>query len=117
MKKTSLLLICILFFRTAFPQVSIDHVEPPCWWAGMKTNPLQLMIHGKNISKLKPSFDYKGVSLKSVTGSGNDYLFVDLSIGSFAKPGTITINFKANEKDSALISYKYELKARLILRI
>jgi len=112
MKKTSLLLICILFFRTAFTQVTIDHVEPPCWWTGMKTNPLQLMIHGKNISKLKPSFDYKGVSLKGVTGSGNDYLFVDLSIGNFAKPGTITINFKANEKDSALISYKYELKAR-----
>jgi len=112
MKKTALLLFCILFFRTAFPQVTIDHVEPPSWWTGMKNNSLQLMIHGKDIGKLKPSFDYKGVSLKSVKSSGDDYLFVDLSIGNFAKPGTITINFKANEKDSALISYKYELKAR-----
>jgi glycosidase len=110
MKKIPLLIICFLFIRTAFPQVSIDHVEPPCWWTGMKDNSLQLMIHGKDIGKTKPSFDYKGVSLKGSTSTGNDYLFVDLSVGSFAKPGTITIAFK--EKDSVLITYKYELKAR-----
>ena len=112
MKKTSLLFLCFLFFRTAFPQVTIDHVEPPCWWAGMKNNSLQLMIHGKDIGITKAFLDYKGVKVKSTTSSGNDYLFVDLSVTNSAKPGTITINFKQNEKDSALISYQYELKSR-----
>ena len=112
MKKTSLLILCFLFFRTAFPQITIDHVEPPCWWAGMKNNSLQLMIHGKDIGITKAFLDYKGVKVKSTTSSGNDYLFVDLSVTNSAKPGTITINFKQNEKDSALISYQYELKAR-----
>ena len=112
MKKTSLLILCFLFFRTAFPQITIDHVEPPCWWAGMKNNSLQLMIHGKDIGITKAFLDYKGVKVKSTTSSGNDYLFVDLSVTNSAKPGTITINFKQNEKDSALISYQYELKSR-----
>ena len=112
MKKTSLLFLCFLFFRTAFPQVTIDHVEPPCWWAGMKSNSLQLMIHGKDIGITKAFLDYKGVKVKSSASSGNDYLFVDLSVTNSAKPGTITINFKQNEKDSALISYQYELKSR-----
>ena len=111
MKKLSLLLICLLFFRTAFPQVSIDHVEPPCWWAGMKNNSLQLMIHGKDIGKTKASLEYNGVKVKNSTSTGADYLFVDLTIGNSAKPGMITIDFK--EKDSVLATYKYELKARL----
>lgn len=110
MKKNTLILICIFCLKTAFAQVSIDHVEPPCWWAGMKNNSLQLMIHGKDIGKTKAALEYKGVSVKGVTSAGNDYLFVDLNIGNAAKPGTINIAFK--EKDSTLTTYKYELKAR-----
>ena len=110
MKKITLALLCILIFRTAFPQVSIDHVEPPFWWADMKNNGLQLMIHGKDIGKTKAFFEYKGVKLKSSNSTGDNYLFVDLSITNSADPGTITLQFK--EKDSVLITYKYELKAR-----
>jgi glycosidase len=112
MKKTTLLLFCILFFRTAFPQVTIDHMEPPNWWADMKNNSLQLMIHGTDIGKTKAFLEYKGVKVKGSTSTGKDYLFVDLSISNTAKPGILAIDFKQNEKDSALISYKYELKAR-----
>ena len=110
MKKNTLILICIFCLKTAFAQVSIDHVEPPCWWTDMKNNSLQLMIHGKDIGKTKAALEYKGVSVKGVTSTGNDYLFVDLNIGNTAKPGTINIAFK--EKDSTLTTYKYELKAR-----
>ena len=110
MKKNTLIFICIFCLKTAFAQVSIDHVEPPCWWTGMKNNSLQLMIHGKDIGKTKAALEYKGVSVKEVTSAGNDYLFVDLNIGNTAKPGTINIAFK--QKDSTLTTYKYELKAR-----
>lgn len=110
MKRNTLIFICIFCLKTAFAQVTIDHVEPPCWWTGMKNNSLQLMIHGKDIGKTKAALEYKGVSVKSVTSAGNDYLFVDLNIGNTAKPGTVSIAFK--QKDSTLTTYKYELKAR-----
>jgi neopullulanase len=110
MKRNTLIFICIFCLKTAFAQVTIDHVEPPCWWTGMKNNSLQLMIHGKDIGKTKAALEYKGVSVKGVTSAGNDYLFVDLNIGNTAKPGTINIEFK--DKDNTLTSYKYELKAR-----
>lgn len=112
MKKIPLFIICLFILRAAFPQVAIDHVEPPNWWVNMKNNSLQLLVHGKDIGKTKAYLDYKGIKVKSSTSTGKDYLFVDLSITNITKPGTITINFKENEKDSALISYKYELKAR-----
>jgi len=110
MKKIPLLIICFLFFRTVFSQVLIDHVEPPFWWAGMKDNSLQLMIHGKDIGKTKAFLEYKGVKIKNSTSTGADYLFVDLEVGNSAKPGMISIDFK--EKDSVLLNYKYELKER-----
>lgn len=110
MKKFPLLLICILFFRTAFPQVSIVHVEPPFWWADMRNNSLQLLVHGENIGKTKATIEYNGVKVKDAVSTGNNYLFIDLSVSNSAKPGTLNIQFK--EKDSVLITYKYELKAR-----
>jgi len=112
MKKIPLLVICLFLLRTAFPQVSIDHVEPPSWWTGMKNNSLQLLIHGKDIGKTKAFLEYKGVKVKNSSSTGADYLFVDLEVGNSTKPGTITINFKENEKDSALLTYRYELNAR-----
>ena len=111
MKHTTLVLIGILLLKTAFTQVTIDHVEPPCWWAGMKNNSLQLMIHGNNIGKTKPSLEYNGVKIKDVANAGDDYLFVDLVIGNSAKPGFFTISFK--EKELEVASSQYELKARL----
>ena len=111
MKNISLLFISILVFRTAFAQVSIDHMEPPFWWTGMKNNTLQLMVHGKDIGKTKAVIEYNGVKVKNSVSTGDDYLFVDLVIGNSAKPGMVSIDFM--EKETVLINYKYELKARL----
>ena len=111
MKHTTLVLIGILLLKTAFTQVTIDHVEPPNWWTGMKSNSLQLMIHGNDIGKTKPSLEYAGVKIKDVANAGDDYLFIDLAISNSAKPGSFTISFK--EKDVEVASRKYELKARL----
>ncbi|MEI6059129.1 MAG: glycoside hydrolase family 13 protein [Bacteroidota bacterium] len=110
MKRISLLVICLLLVVSGFPQVTIDHVEPPNWWAGMKGNSLQLMIHGKDIGKTRASLEYSGAKIKSSTAAGSDYLFVDLSVSNLAKPGIMNIAFR--EKESVSISIKYELKAR-----
>lgn len=110
MKTFSLFLISVLLSGLALAQVEIERVEPPSWWTGMKNNSLQLLVHGKNIGKTKAAVEYSGVKVKASNSTGDNYLFVDLSIANNAKPGTLTIQFK--EKDSVLTTFKYELKAR-----
>ncbi|MDP4217463.1 MAG: alpha-amylase family glycosyl hydrolase [Bacteroidota bacterium] len=68
-------------------------VYPTNWWVGMKNPALQLMIHGRNIGRdTAVRFSYPGVQLVRVTRLENpNYLFLDLLIGSGAKPGTVNM--------------------------
>ena len=50
----SLLFIVTLLSADSNKSYKIDHLEPPFWWTGTADNTLQLMVHGKNISKLEP---------------------------------------------------------------
>jgi len=88
----------------------IERVEPLSWWTGMKT-PLQLLIGGANIS----SFDVKieggdGVSVNKITKADSpNYLFVDVTISSSAKPGTYYLVF-SNGSES--FKYPYQIASR-----
>ena len=86
MKHILALFISILVFQANAQ--NLDRVEPPNWWAGMKSTNLQLMIHGENISKTDVSLAYPGVSLEAVTKVENpNYLFVDLKLSEDVLPG------------------------------
>jgi len=90
---------------------NLNRVEPPNWWAGMKSTDLQLMIHGEDISKAEISLDYPGVSLEAVTKVENpNYLFVDLKLTEDVMPGKFDIHFKVGKKEVA--TYSYELWER-----
>jgi neopullulanase len=65
--------ILLIFFITSFsfPQSpSINKIEPPDWWIGMKWNKLQLMIYGEELSgisvtsKIKELLWIKSITLK-----------------------------------------------------
>ena len=61
--------ILIFFFITLFSQsfaYNLEKIEPPFWWAGFKSDELQLMIHGKNISSLKPEIEGSGIIIEKV---------------------------------------------------
>ena len=89
----------------------IDHLEPPFWWTDMAENKLQLMVHGKNISKLEPQLSYPGVEIKQVHRLDNpNYLFIDLHLSEITKPGNFNIYFI--ESDQRMVSYSYELLKR-----
>lgn len=90
--------------------VEIAHVEPLSWWVGMKC-PLQLMINGPAISDYDVAVEGgRGVRVSAETRAESpDYLFVDLSISSDAKPGTYWLVFTRGE-DS--FKYAYEIAAR-----
>lgn len=90
----------------------IERVEPPFWWVGMENTELQLMIYGKDISKLSPNLKYDGVTIKRKEVSENpNYLFIYLEIEPQALPGKIQIDL-TNEKGIILEKLNYDLFKR-----
>ncbi|MEO9802905.1 MAG: glycoside hydrolase family 13 protein [Reichenbachiella sp.] len=91
--------------------IELNKVEPPNWWVGMEDSSLQLLVYGKNISLTKPSIDYYGVEIKSVTTlESANYLFVDLEISPDTKPGSFDLNFSKRNKQ--ILTYKYHLNIK-----
>ena len=105
--------ILISFFITLFSQsfaYNLEKIEPPFWWAGFKSDELQLMIHGKNISSLKPEIEGSGIIIEKVHKVDSpNYLFLDLKLNNNV-PQTFEIQFFY--KDEKVLSNNYELKKR-----
>ncbi|NVO21207.1 MAG: glycoside hydrolase family 13 protein [Bacteroidetes bacterium] len=110
MKKYLIISFLIIYYSNTYAQVTIDHVEPPNWWIGMKNKTVQLMIHGNNIGRTDPSVSTKGVKIKKSHKAGSDYLFLDLQISGDLKPCTVQLSF--NDDRKPLATWNYELKAR-----
>ena len=90
---------------------TIERIDPPNWWTGMKNPGLQLLVYGKNISETNANFTYEGVELKQTQRvESPNYLFLDLIVSDKAKPGKIHIEFKKDNQ--VMVSYDYELKRR-----
>ncbi len=108
-KKIFFLVFLSVFSFTVCAQVL--RIEPPTWWAGMSSNFLQLMIHGKNISNLEVSISYPGVTIASIHRPANEnYLFIDLEISPEARPGVFDIYFK--KAGNTIDKYSYTLQER-----
>jgi neopullulanase len=94
--------------------IEIQHLEPAFWWVGMKNPELQLIVHGKDISKSQVAINYAGVRIKEKTVVENpNYLFLTLVIAADAKAGTFPIVFTNGTKSS---TYTYELKNKSIAK-
>ena len=88
---------------------------PTNWWVGMKWNKIQIMVHGDKVAdhfpmiKMGPSGVKlaAGVYLTKINRVENpNYVFLDLTINTDAKPGKFSFPFL---KD---INLQYELKSR-----
>lgn len=71
-------------------------VEPPNWWAGHSvghgTNPVHLLIRGRNLTGAKAVAGKPGVSLSKIKiNAAGTYLFANLVISQTAKPGPYPI--------------------------
>lgn len=90
---------------------NITKVEPPNWYVGFVDTELQLLVYGEAISDLKPTVDYPGVTLRSVTTTTNpNYLFLNLEVSPQARAGTMPLVFRAD--DGMTIKRDYVLEAR-----
>lgn len=92
-------------------RISVDRIDPPHWWTGMKQTSLQLQVYGHDIKNATFTSDYPGVKLDSVVrldGSPN-WQYVYLSITPDAKPGKMRLQWT---NGSRKVSRDYELKER-----
>ncbi|MCR5133251.1 MAG: glycoside hydrolase family 13 protein [Bacteroidales bacterium] len=96
-------------WNVTVPESRIAHVEPPCWWVGMKTD-LQLMVHGEGISGWDVSIEGSGLKVTKVQKAESpNYLFIDISVGRNVKPGTYDLVF-TNDRQS--FRWPYTILAR-----
>ncbi len=109
--KSIFIVLAILLPMTLLSQkAEVKRIDPPFWWSGMKSNSLQLMVYGNNISVTQPKISDTSVFLKQVISvESPNYLFLDLDISS-AKAGVFNIDFFNGKKK--VISIVYQLKSR-----
>ena len=88
----------------------IEHAEPLSWWVGMHT-PLQLMVHGKDISACEVAVaEGRGVKVTGTHKADNpDFLFVDIEISPRAEAGTYHLVFTRGDES---FKYAYEIGRR-----
>jgi glycosidase len=103
-------LLCVLLLSSSVLASPIERVEPPNWWIGMKSDKLQLMVHGTGIADYTPELNYTGVRIEAVTAVPNrNYLFIDLVIGRDTRPGRLDLVFKHGDTS---FTFPYQLQAR-----
>jgi glycosidase len=111
MYKNILILVAFLLLFSGKVDAQILQVEPPNWWAGMKSNKLQLLIRGPEIQKYKVDINYPGIEVKYVNFLSNkNYFAIDLELSEDVKPGKFDIQLLMNNEIKH--SYTYELKSR-----
>jgi glycosidase len=91
-----LIALSLVSFSQKKSSTSIDRVEPPNWWIGMKWNKVQVLIHSTDpeFSKQPVTVNYPGVTLGKVNVLDNPkYLALDLVIDPSAQPGNVVITF------------------------
>ncbi|WP_395702086.1 glycoside hydrolase family 13 protein [Aquabacterium sp.] len=104
---TGALLACL----QAAAAPSVERIEPPNWWVGMRAPELQLMLHGERLADCAPAVQYPGVRVAGTQRSDNsNYLFVDLVLGPDARPGTLDLRLDCS--GGITLQSRYELKAR-----
>ena len=109
-KRNNILIGVMLLIVSKLPAYDIKRIDPPFWWSGFNNKELQLMVYGKDISKLTPKIKYKGVQINKVHRVDSpNYLFINLFLKK-DKPKKFTINF--NEGKKTVLKRDYEIFKR-----
>lgn len=110
MKKIGLIIFAIISILEACA-FTVDRIDPPFWWTGMKDSTLQLQVYGNDVKNAEFSVDYPGVRIDSVArldGSSN-WQYIYLNISPLAKPGVLSLKWKEGKEE---VKKDFELKVR-----
>lgn len=104
------ILFQILIISISAQDFSVNKVEPPNWWKGMKWDTLQIMVYGENLRDISVSTESEQLKVLEVHELENsNYLFVDLLVDNEIEPSEYEISFTKND---AVVKYDYEIKER-----
>ncbi|OQA00374.1 MAG: Neopullulanase 2 [Bacteroidetes bacterium ADurb.Bin408] len=110
MKKYSAV-FCLFFIIPLFAVsqgITVERMDPPFWWAGMKSEKLQLLIKANDLSATEVKIDYEGLRLiNTIKPENKAYLILNLEIGKSLKPGTAKFRFMKDEKLVLKLSYEF----------
>lgn len=106
MKRTAIVVTFFLIQNLFSQQFSIERIEPPNWWSGMKHDTVQIMIYGKNISNAEIYPQHGPSEIVGVHKSESpNFLFLDLSISPvITESYNFEIGFSMGNTDT-VISY------------
>src|SRR3989337_2041182 len=86
---------------------TIEHIEPPFWWTGMKDSTLQIMLYHTQISEYEVIIPDTRAKLVGASTPGNpNYLFLDLIIKPDCKTGQLPIKLTHKSKPELTILYE-----------
>ncbi len=86
----------------------LQHVEPANWWVGMNHSDVEILLHGKDISKFTVNVEGLEI-LKSTKTENPNYLFVTVATSGKVK-GSYPITLTEGKK--VVASFPFELKER-----
>lgn len=90
--------------------IEIKHLEPAHWWLGMKSNKVQILLHGNGIADCQAVVKKQGLGLLKLHKTANpNYLFLDLEIHPSATPGPYPIVLSRGKTSK---SFDFILKPR-----
>ena len=109
--------IVIVVLTAAFCQtstlaqsLSVEKVEPPNWWVGMKSNRVQLMLYGENLREIEAKFDSPQLKVSAIHTMANPaYAFVDIKIPPDLVPGTYVLSIRSGQE---VTKVKYPILSR-----
>lgn len=104
-------IICALCMCGSMAALTVERMDPPFWYTGMKNPEVQVMLYGKDIASADFSLrNYPGVTVKEVAKVTNpNYLFLYLDVADNAKPGTLTFDLKDGQTTT---TRTFELRPR-----
>lgn len=109
MKFKIFFILLLISFTEAFAY-NLEKIEPPFWWAGFKSDELQLMLYGENISRVVPEINGSEIIIEKVHKVDSpNYLFIDLKLKNNV-PQTFEIEFFY--RGEKVFTRDYELKRR-----
>ncbi len=111
MKRIFLILIFFAIQQLFAQQFSIERIEPPNWWVGMKHDTVQIMVYGKNLKDVELYPQHGPIEVINVhKAESPNYLFVDLLISPEIKSDyNFEIGFSKGNQDTVI---KYPIYSR-----
>lgn len=111
MKFPHFLIAIILICKISAQDFSIDRIEPPNWWVGMKHDTVQILVYGKNLNDVEIYPQHGPIEITKVyKAESPNYLFIDLAISPEIKSNyNFEMGFSKGNKDTVI---KYPILSR-----